>query len=209
MSGFYRGSFVRSCLWASGRSSLWGSFRSSLCLALGPSLRTGFRTSLRPVVWLLYRTVFRSAVGHGAMFWTGRLPVIAFRWTVSRLGSGKILGTQLRTDAARTAVHRVMVAQRIVCPVEAGTSEVSPAVSSPISQVVTGRAEIKIIPVGIYLINTEVAHAVHCIDGAEEIFDAHEADVLRIRQYPAEVIVAFVQVTVVRIQGAAVSNGNA
>lgn len=81
--------------------------------------------------------------------------------------------------------------------------------SSPISQVVTGRAEIKIIPVGIYLINTEVAHAVHRIDGTEEIFDAHEAYIFRIGKYPAEVIVAFVQVTVVRIQGTAVSNGNA
>lgn len=208
MCGFYRGSFVRSCLWPSGRSSLWGSFRSSLWLAFWPSLRTGFRTSLRSVVRSLYRAVFRSAVGRRAMSRTGCLPVIAFGRAVSRLRSGKIFRTQLRTDAARTAVHRVMVAQRIVPPIEAGTSEMSPAVSSPISQVVTGRAEIKIIPVGIYLINTEVAHAVHRIDGAEEIFDAHKADILRIRQYPAKVIVAFVQVTVVRIQGAAVSNGD-
>lgn len=209
LCGFYRGTFVRPCLWASGRSSLWGSFRSSLCLGFGTSLRTGFRTSLRPVVRLLYRSVFRSAVGRRTMFRTGCLPVIAFGRTVSRLRSGKIFRTQLRTDAARTAVHRVMVAQRIVPPIEAGASEMSPAVSSPISQVVAGRAEVKIVPVGVYLINTEVAHAVHRIDGTEEIFDAHEAYIFRIGKYPAEVIVSFVQVTVVRIQGAAVSNGNA
>lgn len=83
-----------------------------------------------------------------------------------------------------------------------------PAVSSPVSQVVAGRAEIKIVSVGIYLVNTEVAYTVHRIDGTEEIFDAHKADVLRIRQYPAKVVVAFVQVTVVGIQGAAVSNGD-
>lgn len=114
----------------------------------------------------------------------------------------------MRADATRTVVHRVMVAQRIVPPIEAGASEVSPAVSSPVSQVVAGRTEIEIIPVGIYLVDAEVTYAVHCIDGAEEIFDAHKTDVLRIRQYPAKVIVAFVQVTVVGIQGAAVGNGD-
>lgn len=136
------------------------------------------------------------------------LPLIVFGGTISRSWSGKIFGTQLRTDAARTAVYRVMVAQRIVPPIEAGTSEVSPAMSSPVSQVVAGRTEIEIISVGIYLVNTEVTYAVHRIDGTEEIFDAHKADVLRIRQYPAKVVVAFVQVTVVGIQGAAVGNGD-
>lgn len=136
------------------------------------------------------------------------LPLIVFWGAVSRSWSGKIFGTQLRTDAARTAVHRVMVAQRIVPPIEAGTSEMSTAMSSPVSQVVAGWTEIEIIPVGIYLVNTEVAYVVHRIDGTEEIFDAHKADVLRIRQYPAKVIVAFVQVTVIGIQGAAVSNGD-
>lgn len=83
------------------------------------------------------------------------------------------------------------------------------AVSSPISQVVAGRAEIKIIPVGIYLINTEVAHVVEGVDGTEEVFYPHEAYIFRIGKYPAEVIVAFVQVAVVGIQGAAVGYGDA
>ena len=209
MSGLYRGTFVRPCLRASGRSSLWGSFRSSLWLAFWPSLRTGFRTSLGPVVRLLCRSVFRSAVGRRTMFRTrSYLPLVVFGRTIPWFRSGKIFGTHLRTDTARTAVHRMTIAYRIVPPVEAGAAEMGPAVSSPVSQVVAGRAEIKIIPVGIYLVNTEVAYTVHRIDGTEEIFDAHKADVLRIRQYPAKVVVAFVQVTVVGIQGAAVGNGD-
>lgn len=103
----------------------------------------------------------------------------------------------------------MMVAQRIVCPVEAGTSEMCPTVSSPISQVVAGWAEVKIVSVGIYLINTEVTHIVEGINGAEEVFYSHEAHVFRIGKYPAEVIVAFVQVAVIGIQGAAVGYGNA
>lgn len=193
LSGPYRGTFVRLCLWASGRPSLWSGFRSSLWLVFWPSLRTGFRTGLRPVVGLLYRSVVRSAVGHGTMFRTGsRLPLVVFGRAVSRFRSGKIFGTHLRTDTARTAVHRMAIAYWIVSPVEAGAAEMGPAVSSPVSLVVAGRAEIKIISIGIYLVNTEVAYTVHRIDGTEEIFDAHKADVLRIRQYPAEVIVAFV-----------------
>lgn len=135
--------------------------------------------------------------------------MIVFRWAVSRFGPGKILGTQLGTDMARTAVHRMAIAYRIVSPVEAGTAEMGPAVSSPVGQVVAGRTEVKIVPVGIYLINTEVAHAVEGINGAEEVFYSHEAHVFRIGKYPAEVIVAFVQVAVVGIQGVAVGYGDA
>lgn len=210
LSGPYRGTFVRSYLWASGRPSLWSGFRSSLWLVFWPSLRTGFRAGLRPVVGLLYRSVVRSAVGHGAMFRLGsRLPLVVFGRAVSRFRSGKIFGTQLGTDTARTAVHRMAIAYRIVSSVEAGAAEMGPAVSSPISQVVAGRAEVKIVPVGIYLIDTEVAHAVEGINGAEEVFYSHEAYVFRIGKYPAEVVVAFVQVAVVGIQGAAVGDGDA
>ena len=135
--------------------------------------------------------------------------MIVFRRAVSRFGPGKILGTQLGTDMARTAVHRMARAYRIVSSVEAGAAEMGPAVSSPISQVVAGRAEVKIVPVGIYLIDTEVAHTVEGINGAEEVFYSHEAHVFRIGEYPAEVIVTFVQVAVVGIQGAAVGDGDA
>lgn len=210
LSGFYRSTFVRLCLRTSGRPSLWSGFRSSLWLVFWPSLQTGFRTGLRPVVGLLYRSVVRSAVGHGLVSRAGsRCPVIVFRRAVSRFGPGKILGTQLGTDMARTAVHRMTIAYRIVSPVEAGTAEMGPAVSSPVGQVVAGRAEVKIVPVGIYLINTEVAHAVEGINGAEEVFYSHEAYIFRIGKYPAEVIVAFVQVAVVGIQGVAVGYGDA
>lgn len=210
LSGFYRSTFVRLCLRASARPSLWSGFRSSLWLVFWPSLRKCFRTGLRPVVGLLYRSVVRSAVGHGAMFRLGsRLPLVVFGRAVSRFRSGKIFGTQLGTDTARTAVHRMAIAYRIVSSVEAGAAEMGPAVSSPISQVVAGRAEVKIVPVGIYLIDTEVAHAVEGINGAEEVFYSHEAHVFRIGEYPAEVIVTFVQVAVVGIQGAAVGDGDA
>lgn len=135
--------------------------------------------------------------------------MVVFGRAVSRFWSGKIFGAQLGTDMARTAVHRMAIAYRIVSPVEAGAAEMGPAVSSPVGQVVAGRAEVKIVPVGIYLINTEVAHAVEGINGAEEVFYSHEAYIFRIGKYPAEVIVAFVQIAVVGIQGAAVGYGDA
>lgn len=135
--------------------------------------------------------------------------MVVFGRAVSRFWSGKIFGAQLGTDMARTAVHRMAIAYWIVSPVEAGAAEMGPAVSSPVGQVVAGRAEVKIVPVGIYLIDTEVAHAVEGINGAEEVFYSHEAYIFRIGKYPAEVIVAFVQVAVVGIQGAAVGYGDA
>ena len=105
----------------------------------------------------------------------GRFPVGLLRRTIARTWSGKVVRSHLRTDSARTAVHRMVVACRIVAPVVAYASEMCPAMSASVGQVMAGRSEVEMGSVRINFIHTQIAYVIDGINGTEEIFDIDEA----------------------------------
>lgn len=157
---------------------------------------------------MLRWAIIRFAHNDRFPVWTGcRLPVGLLRRTVVRTWSGKVVRSHLRTDSARAAVHRMVVACRVIVPVVAYSSEMCPAMSAPVGQVVAGRSEVEIGSVRINLIYTQIAYVVDGINGTEEIVDSDEAQVFAAGKHPSQVIVSFVQVSVVGIHGPAVGNG--
>ena len=75
-----------------------------------------------------------------------------------------------------------------------------PAMCPTISQVVCRTVEIKERTIGVHFVNTQITDIVHRINRTEKIIQCHKPHILGTGQNPAQVIVPFVQITIISIK---------
>lgn len=76
---------------------------------------------------------------------------------------------------------------------------VSAVMPAAIAVIVVGLWKVEVVWVGVSDVNSEISlPAVH-VDRAEEMDSVHEAGILLAAQYPAQVIVAYVQIVIIAV----------
>ena len=67
-----------------------------------------------------------------------------------------------------------------------------PVVSSRIATIMVGFRKIEIVTIGISNVDTEIPSATTCIDRTIEIIGLQKTSILRIAQYPTQVVVTYI-----------------
>lgn len=75
-----------------------------------------------------------------------------------------------------------------------------PVVSSRIATIMVGFRKIEIVTIGISNVDTEIPSATTCIDRTIEIIGLQKTSILRIAQYPTQVVVTYIQIIIIIIQ---------
>ena len=116
--------------------------------------------------------------------------------------------SELRTAMEVSSIYGVLIATGIMRTVKARVPVKPSAVSSAICQVMYRTSEIEEIPIGIYLVHTQVTYIVQSINRTEEIFYCQESCISRAGKYPAQVIVSFIQISVIRIKSGSIGTSH-
>ena len=113
----------------------------------------------------------------------------------------KIVMTVFRSTPVMSGVHGTSETARSTPLIIAHLPIVSAAMFAVIGQVMMRPAVMKMMMVGVHLIDTQVTMIVHGTHGAEKTLDSHEAGVQTVGKHPTEFIVALIQTTVIGIHG--------
>ena len=77
-------------------------------------------------------------------------------------------------------IYGMVIAHRVNVLVITSSAEMRTAVSAPVGQIMPGRSVIKMIPVRVYLIYTQVTYVVQGVDRVEKIVERDETCIFRI-----------------------------